>query len=402
MYMRLRRLFWVVIALTLLANCGGSGGDDGDNGFDSPEEPGNADPVIAFLAAFPFRYGGIWVMDANGGNKTHVFGEEGIVVGSPSWSPDGRFLAFHTAGSALGCPDHPDPKLESSAFGLVEFNPNTKEWGEPTLLLCPTTLGTGELAFSPQQDGNRYTLAYASGGDFPFILDIYLLTFEVTDNGLVVNDPVNITQNPSVQHSGPKWSPLGDKIVAEIDVLRFNPDAPDDPTEAFSGLQDVAIFKADGSDIGSLGQSFLENIPELQEFGLGGPDWARTNADLLLFHAAPEGERNEVDIYCLEQSTGRVVNVTQIIDDQEGVEDNNSSPSWRPDDSGFVFLRREFPIFTQLVEMRFGDGYDPATGCPSERQLANASVVVLAQDEGGREQIWSPDYWRNAPRPPSQ
>ena len=50
----------------------------------------------------------------------------------------------------------------------------------------------------------------------------------------------------------------------------------------------------------------------------------------------------------------------------------------------------------QIIEMKFGDNYDPANGCPDTSNLESASTVVLAQNKGKRR-VGQPDYLRSTP-----
>ena len=119
-------------------NSGGGGGGK------PPREPAN--PVIAFTVG---GLGEIKVMDADGGNQKSVVSGGGIR--QPSWSPDGRFLAYF----GFDC-----------RVSLVELiNPEMNEWSGPIQLECDQSGATSTPAFGPftreDGDGNTiYTLAY--------------------------------------------------------------------------------------------------------------------------------------------------------------------------------------------------------------------------------------------------
>lgn len=361
-----------------------------DSGGKPPKDSGPANPVIAFNTGNIFAIYEIRVMDADGGNQTLVLGDVGggSLIRGPVWSPDGRFLAYFASGSTLGCPEGP-------GVGLVELiDPDTNEWSAPIQLVCKTH-GTATPGFSPVQTGDQYTLAYfgrdgatpfPEGPDGMILEDIIVITFDAPDNGPVPEVGwVNITNTPGIDEVGPSWSPSGDEIV--VQTLDITAD-PDDPA---TWVDDIVIYDAaGGGELASLVQDNLV-FNGMTVDGVNKPDWAKINAESILFGARFDG--GDWDVWCVERSTGAAVNVTQHLDDAEGAERSDHSPSWLPDDSGFLFSR---DISRQIIEMRFGDGYDPAAGCPDADQLESASVVVLAQGKG-RRKVGSPDYWRNAP-----
>ncbi len=349
-------------------NSGGGGGGK------PPKGPAN--PVIAFTAG---GLGEIRVMDADGGNQKSVVSGGGIR--QPSWSPDGRFLAYF----GFDC-----------RVSLVELiNPEMNEWRGPIQLECDQSGATSTPAFGPftreDGDGNTiYTLAYR-GRDLGAVPmnreDIIVIEFTLPDNGPVqIPSWVNITNtnNNLFDEISPSWSPLGDEIV----LTAWDTSAvPNDPS---TWVKDIVIYKADGS--GKVQGLVQGNTAfpgtTIREVDVGNPDWAKTNPDLILFEAKIEG--GDRDIYCIERSAGKVVNVTQHIDEREGVEGADTFPTWLPDDTGFLFARN----YGQIIEMRFDESL---SGCPTRDQLENASEVIPLTK--GRKRVDETDYWRNAPTP---
>ena len=359
-------------------HCGGGG--------KPPKDSGPASPVIAFTTGHTFPIYEIKVMDADGGNQTVVLHGGLARTDQPSWSPDGRFLAFFGFQSIVGCPEGP-------GVGLVELiNPDTNEWSAPIPLVC-NNHGTATPAFGPVQTGDTYTLAYFGREDAEplpggrITEDIIVITFDAPDNGpITVMEPVNITNTAGIEEISPSWSPSADEIVvAALDIGA-------DPDEPATWVGDIVIYDAAGG--GKL-ESLVQDNPAFDDMtvdDVDDPDWAKTSAEMILFGLQLVG--GDSDIWCVERSPGgAAINVTQHLDDSDGAERSDWAPNWLPDDSGFLFSR---DLNRQIIEMRFGDGYLPVNGCPNASHLASATNVVLAQGKG-RRKVGQPDYWRNAP-----
>jgi hypothetical protein len=365
-------------------HCDTGGGGGGGN------DPGPANPVIAFVEASQLTSGQhtIKAMDADGGNQTVVLdnlGEAGVgFVNTPSWSPDGDFLAFSATEDILGC----------RGAGLVELDPVTNEWSAPVPLDC--TVGSlGSPTFRPIEDGGSYTLA-ASGfqdalpinpgqPDERISSDLIIVTFAVSGIGTVIaGTPDNISNTPGISEVSPSWSPSGIEIVVQATDFSLNPSEPS------TWVHDVAIYNADGSGAPESLVTGNPAFPDGTVDDTDAPDWARTNADMILFGLELVG--GDYDIYCIDISTSAVINVTQHLDESDGAELDDWQPSWLPDDSGFLFSRDSGG---EIVELKFGNGYDPAAGCPEPTNLTTATTTVLAKGKR-RKTVGSADYWRNA------
>ncbi len=355
---------------------GGGGGGGGDTSL--------ANPAIAFVNSGLFTSGQmpLMVMDADGSSQTVVLDSPGGgFISSPSWSPDGKFLALSASDNILGC----------GGVGLVELlDVGTNQWSTP-ISLVRVGGAWATPAFSPVQDGNTYKLAYFGrenivplpGGRVTE--ELVIVTVTAPDIGSVaVGTPVNISNTPGVGETEPSWSPSGDEIVVAARDISANPDEPS------TWVRDYAIYNADGSGRPT---SLLRGNPDFPAETVhrtDSADWAKTNEDMILFSLQLVDD--DWDIWCIERDTMDAVNVTQHLDDSDRAELNDLQPSWLPDDSGFVFSRDSG---AEIVEMTFGNGYDPANGCPTDQQLAAATASVLAKAKG-RKDLISADYWRNA------
>ena len=380
-----RRLALLCVGIVAITTSVAVSGRPGNGGGKPPKDPGPANPVIAFntsqvTAGFVQLGGEIKVMDADGSSQTLVLDGEGRLVYNPAWSPDGRFLAFYGGiGGIVGCPDGP-------AIGLIELiNRSTNEWGAPMRLVCLSTAAWA--SFSPILDGNRYTLAYFDELQPSASTELVVVTFDAPDGGpLEVLELVNTSNSVDISEQSTSWSPSGNEIAVKIYDKRVD---PEDPT---TWVQDLVIRDANGvGDPISLVQENLVAFGSNIVDRVGSPDWAKTSEEMILFAMNFDG--GDYDIWCVEKTTGWAVNVTQHFDEAADLERNDRSPSWLPDDSGFLFARDQDK---QIIEMKFGDNYDPANGCPGTSNLGSASSVVLTQAKGKRR-VGVADYLRNVP-----
>lgn len=212
------------------------------------------------------------------------------------------------------------------------------------------------------------------------------MTFEATDiESVTVVTQVNISMTPGISETWPSWSPSGDEIV--VDALDISPD-PDEPS---TWIPDIAIYNAGGS--GDPISLVKGNTNINASFGdrVDNPDWANENPEPILFGLLFDG--GDWDIWCVERTLLYAINVTQHLDISDGAELNDEDPNWLPDDSGFLFSRDHGK---EIVEMRFGDNYEPANGCPRPTNLASATTAVLAKGKGSKW-VGHPDYWLGAP-----
>jgi len=155
---------------------------------------------------------------------------------------------------------------------------------------------------------------------------------------LISKSQTAVTDTQGIDEYWPSWSPLGDEIVVQWVDVDADPNVPD-----------IVIYKADGTGTPESLVQAPNVFAGMTLNDLGEPHWANTNPDLFLFRARLNGGDN--DIYCMERSSKRVVNVTQHRDTSERAELNDFYPRWLPDDSGIIFTRNS----KQFIEMNLTD-----------------------------------------------
>ncbi len=190
---------------------------------------------IAFRSANYFRWDNlfhsdIWVMDADGGNPDNLTNHH-AQDSSPDWSPDGTQIAFH-----------------SDRNKDWEFDVQEKNWevymmntdGANLINLTNHPAGDGRPAWSP--DGLQ--IAFVSNRDGN--TEVYVMNADGTN-------PINLTNHPAADDS-PDWSPDGRQIVFTSDC-----DRKDDDKNV-----EIYVMNADGTN-----PINLTNHPAID----GSPSW---------------------------------------------------------------------------------------------------------------------------------
>ena len=233
-------------------------------------------------------YYGIYVMDADGGNRTLVLEfPDDIGVRSPSWSPDGERIVYASSGgsvvtlevstgelqgvvigeSVLGISDWPTYSPDGSRILFATMWGDDLDWqiqvvnvdGSNQTSLSPQGVDDYWPAWSP--DGERIAFASGRGGH----CGIYVMNADGSN-------PVRLTNN-TVADESPTWSPDGNRIafVSHRD-----------------GQPDIYIMDADGSNVVRLTDSPTYEL-EL--------DWSPGGSQIV-FSAGPDS--SGPDIYVVD------------------------------------------------------------------------------------------------------
>ena len=170
---------------------------------------------VAFIATADV-VSDIWVMDADGGNRTRLT-TEGFVDRAPDWSPDGSLIAFERAWGEIWTikPDGTD-----LTFIRVGRGPDWSPDGTQILFYSDEVYvmdadGSNAVALTVSgpslwpvwsPDGSR--IAYQTGQD----LNPHNQAYEIYIMNADGTNPVRLTNNPATDRY-PSWSPDGDTIV---------------------------------------------------------------------------------------------------------------------------------------------------------------------------------------------
>ena len=202
---------------------------------------------------------------------------EGLAeISSPTWSPDGKRLAFHATSPDNGSWDIFVVNADGS--GLTNLTSNPADDFDPAWSL----------------DGSR--IAFLSDRDRSGKFDIYMLNFDGTQ-------PTRLTFL-AAWHRQPVWSPDGSRIA-------FSSEMDGDP--------EIYVINADGSGLKRLTQS---------AGGDGWPTWSPDGTRL-----AFTSERNGTgDIFVMSADGSDVYALTS--DDAW-----DTAPAWSPDGRQIAFLR---------------------------------------------------------------
>lgn len=249
-------------------------------------QPGPSEGKIAFASDRDCQWAEIYVMNADGSNVQRLTCTPGGWASqAPTWSPDGRKIAFISGGDwdedgyvGLGlC------IMDSDGSNVREIRVNTNL---PIGYINP-------LAWSP--DGTRF--AFIANDPTYTDFDVYTMNIDGSDVRKLTTD--------GKSYRAPSWSP-DSKYIAFSSLMR-------DP--AYS--RDIYIMAADGSN-----QQWLSNAPPLSSEPAWSPDGTKF---------ACTADYNDIWVMNIDGS-----NQIKLTGDPAG--DYNCHPTWSSDGTRIAFV----------------------------------------------------------------
>ena len=256
----------------------------------------DAEAQIAFVSD---RVGNpeIYVMDTDGSNQRRLTNHPAD-DGSPSWSPDGKRIAFVSSA------------FESDRDGQVHFRDGRPtdeiyvmdaDGGNPQNL----TLNHGE-DFSPAWSPDGTRIAFVSDRDGFFKYEIYVMDADGGNQERLTNNDFN--------DMDPSWSPDGKQIV-------FSARRVGHVETRFSITNEIYVMDADGGNE----QRLTEN-PRYDFQPVWSPDGKR-----IAFSSDKKGDLQNFGIYVMDADGGN----------EQGLTDHlvsDGAPSWSPDSRRIAFV----------------------------------------------------------------
>ena len=225
----------------------------------------------------------IYVMNSDGSGMTQLTDNKAW-DGGPSWSPDGRRIAFTS--------NRHDNFTASQDFDIYVMNSD----GSGVTRLT----NSGGIGSSWSPDGRR--VAFTSSRDGNFTSSGNLDIFVMNSDGSVVT---RLTDNEALD-SGPSWSPDGERIAFSSDR---------------EGDWEIFVMNADGS-----GVTRLTDNEALDS----SPSWS-PDGERIAFSSNRDGDW---EIFVMNADGS---GVTRLTDNST----NDTDPSWSPDGRRIVFLSEQ-------------------------------------------------------------
>lgn len=133
-----------VLALLALTVTAGKGG----GGKPPPPPPPDADPAILYIQRGHFPDYSLWVMDADGANKTEIVSVPDVAVRSADWSPDNTQLVLQLEDTSLHVWGFYLCDADGANLQRILHNWWTGSFGSPQWVLFPN--GEDRIVYYPQ------------------------------------------------------------------------------------------------------------------------------------------------------------------------------------------------------------------------------------------------------------
>ena len=238
----------------------------------------------------------IYVMNADGGNLRNLTNNPKSDY-APSWSPDGKQIAFVSNRDG-----HVHAKRGWSTSEIYVMD---ADGGNPQNL-TNSPFHDSRPSWSP--DGTRIAFQSNRDWDNPHNIEIYVMDA----NG---GDPQNLTNNPNYDRD-PSWSPDGKRIV--FSTVR------DGHFKGASGLtSEIYVMDTDGGNQ----QRLTENRKNDRD-----PSWS-PDGKRIAFASDRKGDWENFEIYVMDIDGG---NQQRLTENRE----TDAWPSWSPDGKRIAFYSR--------------------------------------------------------------
>jgi Tol biopolymer transport system component len=264
-----------------------------------PPAPGEGDPAIVYIVGLANFNSELWVMDADGENRTRLLrGTPGVRYEEPSWSHDGREIVFRSFPLRSGV----------DGVGIYAIGKD----GSNLRRLTPVVGGAPACSPAAAPDGHHRIAYLASGSGSNGWPDVYVMD---PDGGNVVH----LIDTPGEYEYDLSWSPTADRLavqtirteISEKRLVIYELSVVSGTLKA-SEIQDLTI---DGSP--------------LNQMWWGWPEWARTQDAIAVTGRDPD--TGEEDIWIVRLADPLHPARIRLAGR------NERQPCWSPDDSRILF-----------------------------------------------------------------